>query len=471
VAGIVRYGSYVPYFRLNRKALGGAGERAVASYDENSVSMAVEAARQVLDGPATEGGNGHHHPLPVDRILLGTTTPGYAEKLDAATLHAALDLPRNIGAAVLGGSTRVGLSALQLGLDLAAAGRRPLLTLADVVMGAPGGTRESAGGDGAVAFALGPDDEAIARILGSGSTTDEFLDVWRAPGEPFARQWEERFGAELLAPLMAEALQQAMASAGVRPDTLWRIVVDSTNPRASRALLAQLGAPKDHIADDLASWVGRTGAAHAGLMLANLLDQAHPGARIAVVTGADGADAMILEVTDKIAAGRPRRSVKQWIEAKRADLQYMTYLKWRGVMPFEKPRRPDPKRPAAPPSHRAERWKFGFVGSRCKSCGAANLPPQRVCVMCDAIDQMEPEPFASSQATVATYTQDRLAYSMQPPVVVAILDFDQGGRFSCQLTDVDPQAIKIGDRVEMTFRLLHTADGILNYFWKARPLR
>jgi uncharacterized OB-fold protein len=91
--------------------------------------------------------------------------------------------------------------------------------------------------------------------------------------------------------------------------------------------------------------------------------------------------------------------------------------------------------------------------------------------MCDSIDQMEPEPFSSSQATVATYTQDRLAYSLQPPVVVAMLDFDQGGRFSCQLTDVDPQSIKIGDRVEMTFRRLHTADGIHNYFWKARPLR
>ena len=471
MAGIVRYGSYIPYFRLDRKAIGGAGERAIASYDENSVSMAVEAAREALDGAVTHDGKGQHVRLPVDRIILGTTTPGYAEKLDAATMHAALDLPRGVGGAVMGGSTRVGATALQMGFDLAAAGRRPLVVLSDVTLGAPGGTRESSGGDGAVAFALGPDEEAIVRVLGQASTTEEFLDVWRAPGEPFARQWEERFGAELLAPLMGEALQKALANAGVKPDTLWRIIVDSTNPRASRAVLAQIGAPKDHVADDLSTWVGRTGAAHVGLMLANLLDEAKPGARIAVVVGADGADALILEVTDRIAKGRPRRSVKQWIETKRADLPYMTYLKWRGVMPFEKPRRPDPKRPAAPPSHRAERWKFGFVGSRCKSCGAANLPPQRVCVMCDAIDQMEPEPFSSSQATVATYTQDRLAYSLQPPVVVAMLDFDQGGRFSCQLTDVDPQSIAIGDRVEMTFRCLHTADGIHNYFWKARPLR
>ena len=51
MAGIVRYGSYVPYFRVQRAAFGaGKGERAVASYDEDSVSMAVEAARDAVRG-------------------------------------------------------------------------------------------------------------------------------------------------------------------------------------------------------------------------------------------------------------------------------------------------------------------------------------------------------------------------------------------------------------------------------------
>ena len=150
-------------------------------------------------------------------------------------------------------------------------------------------------------------------------------------------------------------------------NTLSRIVVDGSNARATRALLAQLKVPRDHVSDDLSSFVGRAGAAHVGLMLAAALDEAKPGDRIAVVEGTDGADAMILEVTDRIAEQRPRRSVRRWVEAKRADLQYNTYLKWRGVLPFEKPRRPDPRRTAAPPSHRVERWKFGFVGSRCTS--------------------------------------------------------------------------------------------------------
>ena len=117
MAGIVRYGSYVPYPRLTRAAIGaGKGERAVASYDEDSVSMAVEAARDALRGG-----------IAIDAVLFATTSPPYAEKLNAATIQAALDLPETVTSADLGGSTRMGVGALLLGLDVAAAGRRALV--------------------------------------------------------------------------------------------------------------------------------------------------------------------------------------------------------------------------------------------------------------------------------------------------------------------------------------------------------
>jgi uncharacterized OB-fold protein len=72
--------------------------------------------------------------------------------------------------------------------------------------------------------------------------------------------------------------------------------------------------------------------------------------------------------------------------------------------------------------------------------------------------------------TVATYTVDRLAYSPSPPIVFAVVDFDGGGRLPIELTDVGPDEVTIGTRVEMTFRRLNSADGIVNYFWKARPV-
>ena len=64
-----------------------------------------------------------------------------------------------------------------------------------------------------------------------------------------------------------------------------------------------------------------------------------------------------------------------------------------------------------------------------------------------------------------------LLAALAPPVVDVVIDFDGGGRYGCQLADADPAAVAIGDRVEMTFRRFHTAGGVHNYFWKARPVR
>jgi uncharacterized OB-fold protein len=190
-----------------------------------------------------------------------------------------------------------------------------------------------------------------------------------------------------------------------------------------------------------------------------------------VVAAGDGCDASVLEVTERIADGRPRHSVDDWIASKKNDLAYNSYLKWRGVLPFEPPRRPDPERPAAPPMRRHGGWKLAFVGSRCEACDARHLPPQRVCVHCSAVDRMRRERFADTPCRIATYTIDHLAYTLQPPVVAAVLDFEGGGRFSCELTDVDPAQVAIGDELEMSFRHLYTAQGVHNYFWKGRPRR
>ena len=84
---------------------------------------------------------------------------------------------------------------------------------------------------------------------------------------------------------------------------------------------------------------------------------------------------------------------------------------------------------------------------------------------------MELVPMADDQATVATFTIDRLAYSLSPPSIGVVIDFDGGGRFNSQLTDASADEVEIGMRVQMTFRRLMTADGIHNYFWKATPIR
>jgi uncharacterized OB-fold protein len=75
---------------------------------------------------------------------------------------------------------------------------------------------------------------------------------------------------------------------------------------------------------------------------------------------------------------------------------------------------------------------------------------------------------ADKLGTVATYSVVRLAFSLSPPVITAVIDFDGGGRVSCELTECAPEQVTVGTRVGLTFRRMYSAQGVHNYFWKAR---
>jgi 3-hydroxy-3-methylglutaryl CoA synthase/uncharacterized OB-fold protein len=468
--GVLAYGAYVPYHRLERadiaKSLGsggGKGTRAVASYDEDSTSLGVEAARVALSEPGAQAA--------VQQLYFATATPPYLDKTNATVLHAALQLSPHVLAVDMVGSVRSGVGAFLAGAQSSVP---TLVVLADVRTGLPGGADERDGGDGAAAFVLGPHKAGLpilAEIVASASATDEFLDRWRIPGERASRTWEERFGEEVYLPLAAAAFADAVKQADLSPDLVDHLIVTGLATRAVKAAARQTGVRAEAIVDDLAASVGNTGTAHPGLLLADVLDRAEPDQTIVVLTLADGATATVLRTTDALTAHRSPKPVTAQIAAGRHALPYSTYLTWRGLLDREPPRRPDPDHPYAAPAFRRREWKFGLVASKCGTCGTRHLPPGRVCLSCHAVDDMLPEPMAGVPGTLATYTIDRLAYSLNPPLLFVAVDFDGGGRFRCELTDATPEEAAIGLRVEMTFRKLVTAGGIHNYFWKAKPAR
>ena len=465
--GLVGYGVYVPYFRLDRKAIaaalgapGGAGTRSVASYDEDTTSLGVEAARAALRAAPKAR---------PDALFFATSLPAYLDKTNATAIHAALGLDAGALACDMLGSVRSGAGALRAALQ---GGGLTLVVHADIRTGLPGGGDERDGGDGAAALLCADDSSelpVLAEPVAHASATAEFLERWRVPGEPASHQWEERFGEHAYVPLGEAAVTEALKDAGVTAPAIHHWIIAGPHARAAKRLAASVGATKGTVADDLAAVVGNTGTAHAALLLAQALDAAAADQLIAVVSLADGCDVTIWRTTAALPGRRPKARAGAITGG--GQVSYQTFLTWRGFLQREPPRRPDPEPPAAPPSRRAEDWKFAFTGSRCEACGARHLPPQRVCVKCHAMDRMAPERLADVPATIATFTVDRLAYSLSPPVVAAVIDFEGGGRFQCELTDVDPAAVRIGDRVEMTFRRLFTAHGVHNYFWKARPAR
>ena len=453
-------GGYVPHHRLQRGDIrgvlgkgGGKGTRSVASYDEDTTTMAVEAGRLALRGAPDAA---------TDRLWFATSAPAYLDKTNATAVHAALRLDTGTLAMDAGGAVRSGVGALRSALD---SNGTTLVVSADLRSGRPSSAEETSGGDGASAALVGEGD-VIAEYLGGASVTDEFTERWRGPADRHTRSWEDRFGESVYPDLGRQAWEAALKAASLEADAVAKVAIHSQNARAAGRMAKSLGGIQ--VVDDLSATVGNTATAHVGLLVAAMVEAAEPGEVLALVSLVDGADVLLFRATEAVSGAAVRAVAEQVAGA--ADLPYATFLAWRGEIELEPPNRPEPGRPSTAVAHRTKGWKFAFEGSKDRESGALHLPPARVSFTNQHQDDMDPAPMADVQATIATFTVDRLAYSPSPPIVFAILDFDGGGRFPCELTDTTADAVRIGDKVEMTFRRLGTTDGIHNYFWKARLL-
>ena len=446
-ASLLAYASYLPRFRLAGADVGlRRGDRVVAAYDEDSTTMAVAAAARVLKGQA-----------PPNNLYFATSSPAYADKTNASATHAALGLPYAAFATDLVGTGRSGFAAWR-----AAATTGGLAVTADVRVGRPGSADERLGGDGAAALLFG-EGPAIAEVLATTSHTAEFLDRWRSPRSVTGEQWEERFGADRYAALIRTSVDAILDESGLVD--VDHVVVACPNSAIVKRVATLVKALKS----TRTSPIGYSGTTDAGIALASVLDVAEPDETILVVSAVDGCDAMLLRTTARLPQSRQAVPVG----AQRAEgivVPHLTYLSWHGLVDLEPPRRPEPDRPAAPPAARAEEWKFGLTGTRCRRCGFVHLPPLRVCRSCGSTDEMDLAPVAALRGTIVTHTVDYLAYSPSPPMIQAVLDVDGGGRCTIEVTDAEPERLRVGARVAFTFRRLFTSGGVHDYFWKSQLL-
>ncbi|GAA1530249.1 3-oxoacyl-[acyl-carrier-protein] synthase III C-terminal domain-containing protein [Dactylosporangium maewongense] len=455
--GIDAYAAYLPAYVLTDNRLDPAGgpapakgpARSVAGYDEDVITMAVEALRHLA--AATPAGR---------HLLLATTSAPYEAKTSAGIVHEALGLDPGVSAVDLRGH-RSGAAALDLVVRAGA-----VAAAADLRTTRPGAPDELAQGDAAAAFAGGAGHAAV--LLARAGHTTEILERWRLPGERHDRVWDERFTAEILAAAGLDAARRALAEAAL--DAVDHVVVSSSNPRAAAALRRALrGTVPSQQDAALERATGFTGAAHPGLLLAAALDDAEPGQTILLLSATEGADAFVFRAGDGVRDARSGPSVRDQLAARQV-LGYGRYLRWRGLLDVQGPARPAAPAPAAPPMHRRAGWKYRLEGSQCGACGRVTTPPGRVCAACGIAGAGEAKvSLRDRTARVVSVTRDHLTTMPEPEVAVVIADVDGGGRLSAYATDVPPGDVTVGMAMTPTFRRLWTTDAIHNYFWKLRP--
>lgn len=466
--GIAAYGAYVPKYRLGGETLGwnSAQERAVANFDEDSVTMAVAAGRDCLQGQ--DRGE-------IDGLIFASTTPPYAEKQCAAIVATALDLGRDLFTADITDVLRAGTAGLRSALDSVVAGsaRRVLVIASDHRQGAPRGEIERNSGDGAAAL-LVANDTVIAQWEGSHSITENMLDSWRSAGDPFVRSWEDRFATEEgLERLVGEAVHGFFQKQGIAPADAAKVALYAPDARRHAQLAQKLGFHAEQVQDPLFGRLGNTGAAFPLMLLTQALAEASPDQLLMLVSYGDGSDVLAFRATP-LTGRLPQKGLglKGHLESKRVLESYELYARWRGVWPTDDAaRRPTPASPSVTALWREEEKNLRFHGEKCNSCGYIQYPPQRVCVNCQSRDGASPVPLSERPGTVFTYSMDYIAGTTDNPLVIAVVDFEGGGRALCMLTDREVDEVSVGMPVEMSFRKLRVVNGIHNYYWKAVPRR
>jgi len=470
VIGIKSYGAYIPIYRLSESELarawggrGGRGERAVANYDEDSITMAVEAAIDCLNGTDRDLADG---------LYFASTTPPYSEKMSASIVAAASDLRDDLFTLDIGNSLRCGTSAIKAAHDAIKSGsaKNILVTAADCRLAPPASEFEPVFGDGAAAFIIGDSDVAVA-IEDSHSISSDFLDVWKRAEDPYIRTWEDRFILQYgYSEKLGIAVSALLKKTGLSAKDFAKVVYYAPNARSHQRMIRQLKIEPEQVQAPMFDSMGNTGAAFAPMMLVAALEEAKPGDRILWANYGDGADAFILQVTDQIEKVRDRRGIKRHLESKMEIPNYEKYIRFRNLMQVEADRRPQ-YISSLPMMWRDRKQVTPLHGGRCRKCGNIQFPIQRVCAYCQAKDDYEEVRLADKKATVFTFSMDERAVEVDPPRVWTINDLDGGGRIYCTMTDRDTEQIEIGMGVEMTFRKIHEGAGLHNYFWKCRPIR
>jgi 3-hydroxy-3-methylglutaryl CoA synthase/uncharacterized OB-fold protein len=469
MAGIVAMDVHIPVFRLGRgeiaRAWGGqsgAGEKAVAGYDEDAITMAVNAAVNCLK--QTES--------PVDGLYFASTTCPYREKLAATVMGTALDLPRECRTADYADSLRAPAIALAAAVDAVKSGnaRNILVATGDRRTGAARSKFEQELGDGAAAIMIG-DEGVIASIDGSYSIYNEMFDIWRAEGDAYLRSGEERLIVnEGYQKTMREAISGLMQKYKLIPGDFARVVLAAPDARNHATLTKSLGFDiKTQLQDNLYGDIGNTGSAAPFIMLANTLETARGGDRILLAVYGEGATAFMLTVTGNINLAKREGLIKDYITRK-MPITYERYATWRGLVTPESAKLGGEVSPSLAVLWRDRKAILALYGVKCKNCGAPQYPPSRICAVCQAKDSFEEYRFADKRGQVFTFAIDYLAITENPPGINAFVDFDGGGRMLCEITDCDPGIVRVGMPVEMTFRRFSSSGGIMNYSWKARPI-
>jgi hydroxymethylglutaryl-CoA synthase len=477
MVGILAAGAYVPRARLQRQAVAsahawyapalkalGKGERATSNWDEDAITMAVEASRDCLVAADR---------AKVSRVVLASTTHPFADRQNSVIVKEALNLADEVAALDVGGSQRAGTSALLDALYAAKGGAGQVLCVASEKRRTqPASEFEMTNGDAAAALLIGDGPGAAEFICGHSISVD-FVDHFREADRAFDYNWEARWvrdeGYSKIAP---KAVQAALEKAGLKASELSRFIMAAPMKGVNDSVAKACGIGPEKVADPLSAQLGDAGTAHPLILLANALETAKAGETLAVVGFGQGCDVLIFRATGEHAVSG--LGVSGWLARKKPESNYVKYLALAGLLSLDAGMRAEfDQKTVMSALYRNRKAVLGLVGGRCAKTGTIQFPKSEISVAQNdrAQGAQEDYPFAERSAKIVTFTADSLTYTPEPPCWYGAVEFEEGGRMNVEFADVEADDVVVGAPMRMMFRIkaVDAIRGFTKYFWKAVP--
>lgn len=339
--GIVGYGAYVPRYRLPatevaRVWTGGLGgtpvkEKAVAGLDEDVITMSIEAARNALARAQID-------PRSIRAVWVGSESHPYAVKPSSTVVAESIGAAPNVQAADWEFACKAGTEAMQAGIGFVGSGmgQYVLAIGMDIAQGRPGDALEYTAAAGGAAFILGAADNSLALINGSYSFVTDTPDFWRRSHEIYPSHGDRFTGEPAYFEHTLSAAQRLMQMMDATPvDYRWAVFHQPNVKFPQRAGKILGFQPEQMEAGLLSGLVGNVYAGSCMLGLSDILDVAEPGDRILMVSYGSGAgsDAFDITVADRITDRRDRAPKTQDYVARRTEIDYALYARFRGKLP------------------------------------------------------------------------------------------------------------------------------------------
>ena len=335
--GIVGYGAYIPRYRLPAAEVarvwqGGEAdvpirEKAVPGLDEDTATMAIEAARNALTRAQVD-------PSEIRAVWVGSESHPYAVKPTSTIVAQAIGAVPYVLAADWEFACKAGTEAMQAAMGLVGSGMADyVLSIgADAAQGRPGDELEYTAGAGAAAFLIGPAEESVALIEGSTSYVTDTPDFFRRPGQHYPQHSGRFTGEPAYFHHSEAAARHLLEELGAEPADFAYAVFHQPNVKFPHRIGQRLGFSDDQIeAGMLVNEIGNAYAGSSPLGLTAVLDVAQPGARILFVSFGSGAgsDAFSLLTTDLIERKQRCAPLTRDYIARRVVIDYATYVRYR----------------------------------------------------------------------------------------------------------------------------------------------